>query len=368
MNPRAALPVLALLAWGGFAAPASAERSRLVAPAEIGAVYSEAELQARMAFVPAMICPPEDCDGAKAFRERVSLLGQRLLPSAVHLAEEQGIEIPLIAVTVPGKDDLGTLSSAAGNVIVFDGMRALALSDTALAFVIAREMGHIIAKHHEENAGTGLAVSAAVAILFPVVGLMQGVELAYTAATTVASTATSFAGSRIVRNFYADDQRREADGYAMQILAQTGWSPREVAHALHDAEARLAGDGWLADLRMSKQWLDAIVTGPHLDAPAPAAALPVNTPAATLLHHHFGPGYDAETLWVVGLLQGVEGIQRICSGASPVVMRGPDVKSSTSKTVKQGRNNKVVKGKPTKAKKAAKPGAKRAAKPRGKPR
>lgn len=346
------------MALGGLATPAFAERQRLVVPSEIGTVYSEAELQARLAFIPPSICPPEDCDSAEAFRERVGQLGQRLLPGAIQLAEEQGIDIPLITVTAPGKDDIGTASSAAGNIIVFDGVRALALPDAALAFVIAREMGHVIAKHHEENTATGLAVSLAVSVLFPVVGLMQGVEMAY-AATTIASTATSFAGARIVRSLYEEDHRYEADGYALLILARTGWTPEAVADALREAAGRLDGDGWLADLRTSQHWLDGIVMGPHLDAAMP----PAPQPAAELSPAHFGPRHDAETLWMVGLNQGVAGIERLCAGRQET--RTPLLKPNTRSVAVKAKGKSTRKADPTrKAGVSKKTAKKRVAKPR----
>lgn len=257
----------------------------MVVPSDVGALYSDVEMQARLAFVPeAPSCQPLDCTATDEFRGRVRRLTERLMPAAMQLACEEKTDIPRMTVTVPGKSDIGTMSSASGSVIVFDGMRLLELSDPALAFVIAREMGHVIGKHHEENTATGIAVSVTVALLFPLAGILQGVEAAY-AVSTLATTATSFAGARVVRAFYEADQRREADAYALTMLAHAGWSAREVARAVREAAPRYVGDGWMAELRDSQRWLDGI---------APASVVEV----ASLLPEHFiGPVFPP---WLVG--------------------------------------------------------------------
>jgi hypothetical protein len=325
---------------GGCAATQDSGRERLLVPSEVGSVYSEVELQANLALIADSNCRGKECDAAVVFRSRVERLGKRLGAAAGALAVDSGLAVPRFGIAVPGKGDIGTLSSASGNIVVFDGVRTLELSDPALAFLIAREMGHVIAKHHEENTATGLAVSVAVAILFPVTGLLQGVEAAYTA-STLATTATSFAGARIVRNFYEDEQQREADSLAMLILARAGWAPHDVAFALYGASPRLAGDGWLAELRGSQRWLDAIVAGPMPEAPPDrVAALAV----VDLPHEHFGPVFDGDALWIAGLLHGAAGVDRLCGVRLPVADAMPDAKPVKAKSVKKSAK-KTVKGK-----------------------
>ena len=273
MKSAVALAFSTCLLLGGCATPADSKRSRLVVPSDLGAIYSDVEMQARLAFVPeAPSCQPLDCTATEEFRGRVRQLTERLMPAAMQLAREEKNGIPRMTVSVPGKSNIGTLSSASGSIVVFDGLRTLGLSDPALAFVIAREMGHVIGKHHEENTATGLAVSVSVALLFPLAGILQGLEAAYTA-STLASTATSFAGARAVRAFYEEDQRLEADTYALTMLTHAGWPAREVAHAVREAAPRYVGDGWMAELRDSQRWLDGVAPPSlvEVDVPGPEA-------------------------------------------------------------------------------------------------
>jgi hypothetical protein len=62
----------------------------------------------------------------------------------------------------------------------------LDLDDAALAFVLAREMSHIIAGHHDENVTTSILVGVAAQILFPVLNLPA--LISGSAATTAAAT------------------------------------------------------------------------------------------------------------------------------------------------------------------------------------
>ncbi len=282
MKSAVALTVCTCLLLGGCATSADSKRARLVVPSDVGALYSDVEMQAKLAFVPeAPSCQPLDCTATDEFRGQVRRLTERLMPAAMQLASEEKTGIPRMTVNVPGKRDIGTMSSASGSIVVFDGLRLLELSDPALAFVIAREMGHVIGKHHEENTATGLAVSVTVALLFPLAGVLQGVEAAYTA-STLASTATSFAGARVVRVFYEEDQRREADAYALTILTHAGWSTREVAHAVREAAPRYVGDGWLAEMRDSQRWLDGIAPPSQVDAVEQSPAT-IAEPAAPVM-------------------------------------------------------------------------------------
>jgi len=344
---RRATLALLLLALAGCATERAGDRSQLVVPREVGSVYSDVELEARVAFADSLQCSGAQCDEAVRFRRHVEALGRKLATAAQQLAAEQGRPVPPLRVSLPGKSDIGTLSSASGSIIVLDGVRSLQLDDAALAFVIGREMGHVIAQHHEENTATGLAVSLAVAVLFPVTGLFQGLEAAYTASTV--STATSFAGARAVRSMYVEDQRREADSHGLLIAARAGWPPREVARGLATAAPRLAGETWLAELQASSRWLAAIVSGP----PDEARKWPVA--AGESLHETYGPEFDPATLWLTGLLYGAPGIDRLCPARLPLPYVAP-----VTNTRKAGRTEQVRPAKklrtPAKGSKPRKPG------------
>lgn len=278
---RTALVPLLLLLLGACATHSDQGRQRTIASSEVGTAYSEVEMQARLALTPETRCEEDDCIATQAFRTRVERLGERVGDGAYRLAFERDLPVPSFLVTVPGKDDIGTLSNASGSIVVFDGLRGLRLSDALLAFLIAREMGHVLARHHEENSATSIGISVAVSLLFPMTNILRGVEAAYaTAATTasLASTAVSFAGSRIVRGLYRAEQQREADVYALAILGHAGWSPYEVSAALHAATPLLIGEGWMAELRETMLWLEQVAIGPPYPPPPEAEAPLVLTP------------------------------------------------------------------------------------------
>lgn len=275
------LPGLGALVLGGCATTTSPSgRTQFVAPAEVGAVYSEVGLQTQLALSPEAYCSDKDCESVAAFRLQVHRLGKRLGEAAHGVARELGLDPPEFIISTPTKRDIGALSSASGSLVVFDGLRRLELPEPGLAFLIAREMGHIMAQHHEENSATNIAVSVAVALLFPVAGIIQqgtSAAISSTAAglsASVASTAISFAGSHVVKAMYRDEQLREADAYALQIMNKAGWTPDEVALALDVAALRITdGEGWLAELWTSKARVDQIVMGPVWPLPPDIASV-----------------------------------------------------------------------------------------------
>ena len=256
--------ILFFLFLGGCATHSEQGRQRALAPQEVGAVYSGVEMQARLAMTPEVLCEEDDCISAQAFRTRVLDLGERVGDAAYSLAFERDLPVPGFLITVPPKDDIGTLSNASGEIVLFGGIRDLRLTDAALAFVLAREMGHILARHHEENTAMSIGVSVAVTLLFPVAGVLRSAEVAYAAAatTSLASSAVSFAGTRILRSIYRAEQVKEADAYALEIIALAGFTPYEVAAGLHAAAPMFLGDGWMEELRDSVARLDLIAVGP----------------------------------------------------------------------------------------------------------
>lgn len=294
-RPLILVQCIAALALGACATANDPARPRLAAPREITALHSEVTVQAQLALKPDRQCQSDDCAAAEMFRRQVGLIGGKLSDAAAQLADDLRLDVARSEVTVSDKDDIGTLSTASGKVIVFDGLRDLALPEAALAFLVAREMGHVLGGHHDENSSTSIAVSLAMAVLFPLAGLLHGIETTYTATTltgSLTSTAASFAGSRILQEQYREEQRREADALGLRILARAGWSPQEVADALQAAEARLVGEGWMAELRSSQQWLARITAKPP---PLPEdewpeeTADPASLAVAWIPHDRFGP-------------------------------------------------------------------------------
>jgi hypothetical protein len=130
-------------------------RSQLVAPAPLqgfSAVYSEFDMHLQLVTAAdAPACQDAQCVADRAFDQRVLALGRRLAVSAFRQHADLYLRFPRFEFIVVDKVEPGAASSAGGTVVVYRGLQAMNLDDAALAFVLAREMSHIIAGHHDEN-------------------------------------------------------------------------------------------------------------------------------------------------------------------------------------------------------------------------
>lgn len=197
-------------------------------------------------------CDP-DCGGAQRAADlsrRVARLGGELEVLAHQMSPELKERIGSFRIEVSEVPGVATASSAGGRISIGAELAALEPTDAVLAFLIAREMGHVIARHAEENSGASM--------LFTVLGfLLPGFHaLARFAATTV--------GSGVLRSSWAAEQQREGDEIAVALLARAGLAPPEVALALaHGLDhPRLAGNEWSARYLESVRHVGRIATAP----------------------------------------------------------------------------------------------------------
>ena len=257
----AATGACALLA-GCAAAPGD---SALVAPPPVADAYSKVDLQIALATARGEEnrCVESECDARADFDQRVALLGGELGAAAARQYPELATRVPRFEFSVADKSEPATLSTADGKIVVFRPVSGFTPRDPALAFVLAREMGHVIARHHERNTGLGLAVSALVQVLFPVIGVTQlfanalpvaaagaGVG-ASGAANASVNTAGSLAVSRAVVASYRPQQIDEADAIALKLLAQLGYDAGSVGAAFDAPELGTPDSGWMSALRKS---------------------------------------------------------------------------------------------------------------------
>jgi predicted Zn-dependent protease len=230
-------------------------------------------------------CVESECDASKEFEFRVARLGERLAGKAFELYPDVRQRIGQFEFVIADKVEPGTVSNAAGMVVIFSGIRALELSDPALAFVLAREMGHVIARHHDENTATKIIVGVLAQVLLPVTGIIRSLAFipgassaaaatattasatagGSTAAITATATAASFLGSNLVIATYWPKQLSEADAIALTMMARIGFAPQDTADALAAVEARLTDSSWPRDLRASSEHVAQIAQGPRPD-------------------------------------------------------------------------------------------------------
>lgn len=254
------LIVLLMVASVAGCAVSQQGRVRLTAPDDVSAAYSEIELQTSLAIASRSDCVDDACLRTAAFRAQLQRVGERLVAATAIAYPERVGQGLRFEFSVAPRGQFGTLSNAAGRIVVLDGIAATGIDDAALAFIVAREMGHVIERHHDENSALSILVSIAVQLVMPIgnlipSGSLTGIGLA---------GAASLAGSQALKNATRPDQRDEADGVALLLLSRAGWDFDEVARALEKRMPRLANagdEGWLADFHVSKLRLDQFGCG-----------------------------------------------------------------------------------------------------------
>ena len=276
-------------------------RAQLSTPAPLqgfSAVYSQFDMQLQLVTAAdSPSCQEAKCVADRAFDQRVLALGQRLTGSAFRQHENLYLRIPRFEFVVADKADPGATSSAGGTVVIYRGLQNLNLDDAVLAFVLAREMSHVIAGHHDENVTATVLVAVAAQILFPALnigGLFAGGAASAAATTaveaTAATSAASFLGSRALRASYRPQQEREAAAMAMKLLADAGWEGLEVSEKLDAIRPSLSEDtAWTQELRESTLKIASMMQGPPLPESVEAigqtaAGLPPGLPSPHTPH------------------------------------------------------------------------------------
>jgi hypothetical protein len=142
-------------------------------------------------------------------------------------------------------DEPGSSSSANGRIALHAALGRWQAYDGVLAFVIAREMGHVIARHHEENSSVSIATTVLLNIFMPVSGLFKSLM--------------SMGGARLAANSNRDVQAMEADAIAFKLLEASGFRPKDVARSLLMVPVALDESSWSRSFRKSSNYFVAAV-------------------------------------------------------------------------------------------------------------
>ena len=156
------------------------------------------------------------------------------------------VSADIFEVFVVDSGVLGSASSASGKIALNAGLERLDASDEVVAFIAAREMGHVIARHGEESSANSLATSIVMNLLVPGSGLLK--------------MTSSIIGSQFAADSNRDEKRREADAIALSLLEEAGYDSSETARGLASVlgMAAVAGSGansWSDDLTSSATWI-----------------------------------------------------------------------------------------------------------------
>jgi hypothetical protein len=227
----------------------------------VGDLYSNAELKMQLATAhDTLQCVGEGCDEYQEFETKVQSFGALLAERAYLQFPDLKREVPEFAFTVAEKAELALASNKLGHVVVFRGIQGLQLSDEALKFLIAREMAHVIAKHHDKNISTKLLISALTAVAFPAVTFLAASQAAAemstvtTVVSSAASTATSLVGSKVAVAKLKPRQLVEADKLALQLMQEETLDMIGLSSELKQPDTE-STSAWEQDLMKTQAFL-----------------------------------------------------------------------------------------------------------------
>lgn len=238
-----AIGIAAAVATGfalcGCASTAPGGRAQLAAPTAISSFYSTIDLKLQLAAIstPPAPCQGTQCEADRGFERQVARLGARLSAAAYEADPELRRRIPEFRFAVAEKSENGSASNATGSVVVFRGVRRAAMDEQVLAYLMALEMGHVIARHHDERSAAGMISSLLVHLLLAPANLARGVSL-------LASSAASAMGKDLMAGSAPTQRLDEADRVALDLLDRLGWGRDEVAESLATYVKGLDDNAW----------------------------------------------------------------------------------------------------------------------------
>lgn len=188
-------------------------------------------------------CPGEaDVAAVIRFAMQVRRVAALLQIGAQALYPDLARRVPGLAasrfdVYVVDGDEPGSASSANGRIALNAALGTWQPHDDWVAFVIAREMGHVIARHPEENSAASIATSVIMNLFLPGSGLLK--------------SAVSAGGSRMAAISKRNVQALEADAIALRLLKAAGFSLHDVALSLLIAPVSPEQGVWAKNFRKS---------------------------------------------------------------------------------------------------------------------
>lgn len=252
-------PILALVLLSGCTVNPITGRDQMMAIPVVQSAYAEADfsLSSEAQRIAASRACAQDCASparVAEFSAHVAFIGAQLEAAARWMSPELFERIGRYSIEVDGDLGIATASSAGGRIVIGagiaglksahaptgvpglaaleSGLGGLEPSDIVIAFLLAREMAHVIARHAEENSGASMAVSA-IGLLLPGVNVL-------------ARFLVSRVSADALRESWVAEQSREADEIALALLRRCGLSALDVSLGMERGldPRRLPGDGW----------------------------------------------------------------------------------------------------------------------------
>ncbi len=266
--------LVAAIALSGCASTAPGGRAQLAAPAAISSVYSTFDLSLQLAAISTQPPPCQgfQCQADKGFERQVARLGARLSAAANEADPQLRERIPEFRFVVAEKAENGSASDSSGSIVIYRGVRRTAMDEQVLAYLMALEMGHVIARHHDERSAAGMISSLLVHLLLAPANLARGV-------TFLASSAASAMGKDLMAGSDPSQRLDEADRVALDLLDRLGWSRDEVAESLAAYVKGLDDNSWSMLVRNAVDRMErrpATIDLALADVAPPAAVPPVD--------------------------------------------------------------------------------------------
>lgn len=189
------------------------------------------------------VCPESSASEATIrFARQVQRLAGVLQKGAQELYPDLQQRVPGLSasrfdVYVVEGSEPGSASSPNGRIALNSALGVQRPYDDWVAFVIAREMGHVIARHHEENSMASMATSTIMNIILPGSGLLKML--------------ISAGGSAIAAKSQRGVQALEADAIARDLLVAAGLRLRDISLTLLIDPVLLDDGTWSEDFRRS---------------------------------------------------------------------------------------------------------------------
>ena len=133
-------------------------------------------------------------------------------------------------------DNPNAFALPGGKVGVYTGIFKVARNQDQLAAVIAHEVGHVIANHHDERITRQMGAQAGLGVVGALVGSRYGEGAAQTTSQLGGSAlqaAFLLPGSRV--------QESEADVVGQRLMAQAGFDPRQAVNLWQNMIAASGG-------------------------------------------------------------------------------------------------------------------------------
>jgi predicted Zn-dependent protease len=266
------MALIAALVLCSCASTAPGGRAQVTMPTSLSSMYSSVDMnmQLNSAATIADDCTGVQCKVNAGLDKQVQRLGTRLARSAFEAYPDLRERVPAFNFVVAEKSQPGTTSNASGTVVIYRGVHNTRLDEEVLAFLIAREMGHVVARHHDEKSASSMLLSLVAQVFLPVVNVTRGIA-------TLAGSAASIWGSDAVAHDKSAAQANEADQVAFELLARQGWTANDLAESLSAYAQGLRNDAWSSGIKTAATHCATeklILEIAALPLPTPAAVSP----------------------------------------------------------------------------------------------